>query len=70
MSQVLIEKTRDYLVVKIPFRAARDGKAELSPRAQKIVDAAIFEGLRDIEAGRVVGPFRNVKEIRKALGKK
>ena len=70
MSQVLVEKTRDYLVVKIPLRAAREGKAELSSRGQRIVDAAISEGLKDIGAGRVVGPFKSVKEIRKALGQK
>jgi len=70
MSQVLVEKTKDYLVVKIRLKTMEGGKAELSPRAQKIVDSAIDEGLRDIEAGRVFGPFKNVKEFKKALAKR
>lgn len=67
MSQVLVEKTKGYLVVKIPLKTVGEGRAELSTRAQKIVDAAIEEGLRDIEAGRVFGPFKSVKEFKKAV---
>ena len=69
MPQVIVEKTKGYLVVKIPLNAARR-RMELSGRARKIVDEAISEGLIDIEAGKVVGPFKNVKEIQRALARK
>ena len=69
MSNVTVEKTKDYLIVKIPLKATEEGRAELSPRAQKIVGAAIQEGIKDIEAGRVSGPFRNMKEFKSSLRK-
>lgn len=69
MSQVLIEKIKGYLVVKIPLKTVNERRAELSPRAQKIVDEAIEEGLRDIEAGRVFGPFKNIKEFKRVVKK-
>ena len=67
MSEVTIEKTKDYLVVKIPLKSVSDGKAELSTRTQKIVNSAIVEGLADIKAGRVYGPFGSVKEFKNSL---
>lgn len=70
MSEVMIEKTKDYLVVKIPLRSVSDGRAELSAKAQKTVDAAIAEGLADVKAGRVYGPFGSIKEFKNSLHKK
>lgn len=65
-----MEKTKDYLVVKIPLKAVEEGRAELPPSAQRVIDAAITEGLRDIKAGRVFGPFKSVKEFKNAFKKK
>lgn len=67
MQGVTVQKTKDYLVVKIPLRAVKEGRAELSSRAQKVVDSAITEGLSDIRAGRTFGPFDSVKEFKRAL---
>ncbi|MBI4160076.1 hypothetical protein HY504_02825 [Candidatus Wolfebacteria bacterium] len=69
MPVVTVEKTKNYLVVKIPLKAAEEGRAELSRREQKIVDAAIARGLRDVEAGRIFGPFASGKELKSALRK-
>jgi len=69
MSQVTIEKTPKYLIVKIPLKSVEIGKGELSRKGQKIIDRAVAEGLRDIEAGRVFGPFRNTREFKKTVKK-
>ncbi len=66
MVQITIEKTPKYLIFKIPLQSFEEGKAELTPRAQKIIDRAIAAGLRDIEGDRVFGPFSNIKEFKKA----
>lgn len=67
MSTVTVEKTKKYLVVKIPLGAVENGRAEISSRSQKIIDGAIKMGLRDIEAGKTFGPFSSVGEFRRAL---
>lgn len=67
MSLVTIERTKKYLVVKIPFGAMKEGKAVISPRSQRIIDRAIRRGLRDIEAGRSFGPFGSVGEFKRTL---
>jgi hypothetical protein len=67
MSQVVIERTRDYLVVKIPLKAVKERRAGISTKGQLIVDQAIADGLLDIEAGRTFGPFGTVREFKKAL---
>lgn len=67
MSQVTLEKTREYLVIKIPLKAVENRRINISSRSQKIIDEAINEGLADIKAGRIFGPFRNVKEFKSAL---
>ena len=69
MNRVLVEKTPRYLILKIPLRTVETGRAEVSLHAQKIIDAAIAEGLRDIDAGRVLGPLKNARELKTALGK-
>jgi len=60
MPLITIEKTKDYLVLRIPLKAVEQ-------RGQRIVDEAIREGLNDIEAERVFGPFQSVREFRQAL---
>lgn len=70
MPEMTVEKTKDYLVVKIPLKSVEEGRAEFSPRAQRVIDAAIAEGLGDIKAGRVFGPFKSVKEFKNASKKK
>lgn len=67
MTQVTIEKTSKYLIVKIPLTSMRNGKAELTPASRKAVDSAINEGIRNIEDGRFIGPFKNIKEFNKAI---
>lgn len=67
MAEVMLKKTKNYLVVKIPLKAVEQGEATLSPQAQKVIDEAIAEGLADIKAGRVFGPFKDVGEFKKSL---
>lgn len=69
MKQVILEKTQEYLIVKIPIKSVKTGKAEISSRSQKIIDKAITEGLNDIKSGHVFGPFKSVKEFKMALRK-
>jgi hypothetical protein len=67
MAQVTVEKTKKYLVVKIPLQAAVEGRAELSARSQRAIDRALAKGLRDIKAGLIFGPFSDVKSFKAAL---
>lgn len=69
MRQVILEKTQEYLIVKIPLKSVKTGRAEISPINQRIVNKAIAEGLNDIKSGRVFGPFKNIKEFKTALRK-
>lgn len=57
MNQVTIEKTEKYLIVKIPIKSISAGRAPILVKSRNVVDKAIAEGLLDIEAGRVFGPF-------------
>jgi len=41
MPTVTVEKTEDYILVKIPLKAIKNGRAELSNRARKVIDSAI-----------------------------
>lgn len=67
MAEVMLEKTKEYLIVKIPLKSVKSGRAEISHKSRRIVDAAISEGLRDLKSGRVFGPFENVREFKTAL---
>lgn len=67
MPSVTIEKTKDYLIIKVPLDAVRNGRAQLSRRGQTALDQALAEGLLDIEQGRTFGPFSNVREFKTAL---
>lgn len=67
MNKVIVQKTEDYLIVKIPLKSTAVGKAEVSFRAQKQINKAISDGLRDIDNRNVLGPFKNVREFKKAI---
>ena len=41
---------------------AASGDASYTPAQRRIVDARLAEGLADVEAGRVHGPFASAKE--------
>ena len=69
MPTVTVEKTEDYILVKIPLKAIKNGRAELSNRARKVIDSAIEEGVSDLEAGRGFGPFKSVKEFKRSLAR-
>lgn len=60
MPLITVEKTKKYLVLKIPLGAVEQN-------GQKIIDEAIREGLEDIEAGRTFGPFQSVREFKQVL---
>ena len=67
MPSVTIEKTKDYLIIKVPLGAVKNGQAQLPPRGQTALDKALAEGLLDIEQGRTFGPFASVREFKAAL---
>ena len=67
MPLVTVEKTKKYLVLRIPLGAVEQKKAEISSASQRIIDEAIKKGLGDIKAGRTFGPFRSVREFKQAL---
>lgn len=67
MNQVTIEKTEKYLIVKIPIKSVNTGRASVSAKSRSILNQAIQEGLRDIESGRIFGPFKNIREFKTAL---
>lgn len=60
MPLITVEKTKKYLVLRIPLDAVEQ-------KGKKMIDEAIKEGLKDIEAGRVFGPFQNIREFKQAL---
>src|SRR5258708_5090557 len=51
----------------VPKLPTADG--EYTPQQRKIIDAELAEGLADLKAGRVVGPFKNGAEIASFLKK-
>ncbi|MBI2049118.1 MAG: hypothetical protein HYT29_01645 [Parcubacteria group bacterium] len=53
MPELTVTKTKDYLILKIPLRAAQRGKFALSPKTERI----IAEGLKAYSQGRFAGPF-------------
>ncbi|MBI2041722.1 MAG: hypothetical protein HYT20_01725 [Candidatus Nealsonbacteria bacterium] len=60
MPLITVEKTKKYLVLRIPLE-------DVEQKGQKIVNEAIKEGLRDIETGKTFGPFQNVHEFKQTL---
>ena len=67
MPLVTVEKTKKYLVLRIPLGAVEQKKAEISSAGQRIIDEAIKKGLSNIKAGKTFGPFRSVREFKQAL---
>ena len=67
MNQVTLEKTPEYLVIKIPLKAVETGKAPLKSGSKQIIDEAIAEGIADLEVGRGLGPFGSVKKFKAAF---
>ena len=67
MTQITLEKTNNFLILKIPLKSIDDGRVDISKKDMNIIDNAISEGLADIEAGRVFGPFASVEEAEKGL---
>ena len=49
----------------------RDSEIVLKPTAiaDRDIDAAITEGLRDYQEGRVTGPYANIEEFKTAINK-
>lgn len=67
MTQITLEKTDNFLILKIPLKSINDGRADISDKDGIIINKAILEGLDDIESGRVFGPFANAEEAEKEL---
>ncbi|MBI4281580.1 hypothetical protein HY625_02025 [Candidatus Uhrbacteria bacterium] len=57
MQQVMITKTKQYLIFKIPLSTIQKTSLRL-PR----VDKAIADGLKAVVAGRTEGPFKSGHE--------
>ncbi|MFA5831555.1 MAG: AbrB/MazE/SpoVT family DNA-binding domain-containing protein [Candidatus Paceibacterota bacterium] len=51
----------DYMEMEL-----HDDRLILTPKT--FIEKRLAEGLRDIEAGKVIGPFKNAKEALNALG--
>ena len=58
MTQLTIEKTKDYLVLKIPLGAIKEKKSLIPSQEEK----AVLEGLKALEEGRVSKSFKTTKE--------
>ena len=58
MEQVLVSQTKNYLVLKIPLQAVKRRRVLIGDPER----AAVLEGLRAIEEGRISKPFNNTKE--------
>ena len=67
MENVTIERTKEYLVIKIPMRAVEKGKTGITKQAQTALNEAISKGLEDIRQGRTFGPFQSIREFKAAL---
>ena len=57
MPELTVTKTKDYLILKIPLRAVRQGEISVSSRTERM----IAQGLKAYAEGRTYGPF-NAKE--------
>lgn len=58
MEQLTVTRTKNYLVLKIPLKAVKEGEFEVSPREKR----AILEGLKALEEGRTSRTFKNARE--------
>lgn len=57
MQDVILQQTRDYLVLKIPLQSIKKSRVEID--SEKI---AIEDGLKAIEEERFTKPFNSAKE--------
>ena len=64
---VLDMKVRSNCVVLTPKPAVDDEDDEYTPEQRKIIDAQLAEGLKDIEMGRVYGPFKTIAELERSM---
>jgi len=69
MNRVTLEKTENYLIVKIPLQSVRSGRASISSESRNFIDRAISEGIHDIKSKCVLGPFKNIREFKKSFKK-
>lgn len=58
MNQLIITKTKDYLILKIPLKSVNKGTISVSARDKK----AITEGLKAIKDKKVSRSFTDTKE--------
>lgn len=58
MNQLIITKTKDYLILKIPLRSVNEGTVSVSARDRKV----IIEGLKAVKDKKVSQSFTNAKE--------
>jgi bifunctional DNA-binding transcriptional regulator/antitoxin component of YhaV-PrlF toxin-antitoxin module len=65
VGQVLEYKVSGGVVTILPKLPSADD--EYTPEQRRIVDAQLAEGLADIKAGRVYGPFDTHEELMKSL---
>jgi AbrB family looped-hinge helix DNA binding protein len=69
---VIPQSVRDQMEVNVgDLLDAKVEKGKITFTPKSVVDRAIAEGLADVEAGRVSGPFDNVEDMLASLkGKK
>ena len=65
MEQVLVSKTKDYLILKIPLLAVKKRRALIDDSAR----AAVLEGLEAIKKGRISKAFSSAKDAVAFLNK-
>lgn len=58
MEQVLVSKTKDYLILKIPLLAVKKRRVLIDDPAR----TAVLEGLEAIKKGKVSKVFNNAKD--------
>jgi hypothetical protein len=59
MEQVLVSKTKNYLILKIPLLAVKKKRRILIDDPARV---AVLEGLKAVEKGRVSKTFSNAKD--------
>ncbi|TSC55918.1 MAG: hypothetical protein Greene071421_579 [Parcubacteria group bacterium Greene0714_21] len=57
MNQLVVTKTREYLILKIPLSSIKSGASSIAQEERE----AVFEGLRAVKAGRVSPSFQSAK---------
>lgn len=65
MEQVLVSKTKEYLILKIPLLAVKKKRVLIDNSAR----TAVLEGLEAVKKGRVSKVFSNTKDAVRFLEK-